>query len=227
MSDRLVMVFTTQRFGKWEENIASWGDVPFVLVDGIRPLTKAYQVGFERAIEKHPDCEILGYCHDDVTVFDPTWKQRVLAEFEDPEVGLVGFGGSTGHGNANIYRIPYSMEQVAREGTFMSNMVNAEQHGMRITDSREAKCLDGFAMFVRRSVLEKWGGWPQNECRYWCYDYMISCETRRQGKRIRVVGVSCEHTAPPEYRSYVIDEDCQAAHRWLYENYRDTFPARS
>lgn len=246
MSD-LVLVCPTQGFGRWEDNCASWGDVPKIAVIGIRPLTKAYQKGYEEALRMYPDCDILGFVHDDVTVYDPAWRERVLTEFDDPGVGLVGFGGSTGHGVPWIYQSPYAWEQVGRTGTFMSNMINAELHGSRIMGSREASVLDGFAMFVRRSVLDNadWnegsrgysvalgtevavptGGWPQDTpIAYWAYDYWLSCETRRQGMRVRVVGVYCEHTCPPEYRSYVVDEDCQAAHKWLYENYRDTFPA--
>jgi hypothetical protein len=244
MSD-LVLICPTQGFGKWEENHATWGeDTPKILVRGIRPLTKAYQTGYEEAKRTHPDADILGFVHDDVTVYDQNWRERVLAEFDDPQVGLVGFGGSTGHGVPWIYQSPYEWEQVGRTGVFMSNMINAEQHGARILGSREASVLDGFAMFVRRTVLDesnvnfydyegnknraalKVKGWPQSTpVDYWCYDYWLSCETRRQGLRARVVGVYCEHTCPPEYRSYVVEENCQEAHKWLYDNYRDTFPA--
>ena len=219
----LELVFPTQLYSNWEANRASWGtDIPIIDVVGVRPLTAAYQQGFERS-----SAPILGFVHDDVTCYDPQWKERVLHEFDDPQVGLVGFGGSTGHGDAQIYQTPYRWEQVAREGRFLSNMRNAELHGERMTGSAAACCLDGFAMFVRRAVLERSGGWPQGTpVSYWCYDYWLSCETRRQGFRIRVAGCDCTHTCPAEYRSYVIDEDCQAAHRWLYDNYRDTFPAR-
>lgn len=218
------LILPTLHFSRWQENKASWGDVPIIEVFDVRPLTSAYQAGFMQS-----SGDILGFVHDDVTCFDPDWQKRVLHEFEDPTVGLVGFGGSTGHGNAAIYQIPYEWHQVGREGQFMSNMVNAEQHGCRMTDAAEACCLDGFAMFVRREVLERsqFYGWPKEVpiC-YWGYDYWLSCEARRQGLKIVVVGVSCEHTCPAEYRSYVVDEDCQEAHKWLYENYRDTFPAR-
>lgn len=226
----LVLVCPTQGFGNWETNHASWGEgTPKIIVRGIRPLTKAYQTGYEKARDYYLESnDIIGFVHDDVTCLDPAWRERVLAEFDDPGVGLVGFGGSTGHGAANIYKVPYSWEQVGRNGNFMSNMVNAELHGERITGSREAAVLDGFAMFVRRDLLDNIGGWPRNTpVDYWCYDYWISCAARYCGLRIRVVGVYCEHTCPPEYRSYVVEEDCQAAHKWLYENYRDTFPARA
>ena len=214
------IVFTTQHYSNWKSNKASWGDVPIIEVVNIRPLTRAYNVGFVNC-----QTDILGYVHDDVTCYDSNWKERVLHEFDDPQVGLVGFGGTTGHGNPQIQSLPFEWHMVGRSGTFRSNMRNAEQHGERFTGVCDAGCLDGFAMFVRRSVLEESHGWPQDTpVKYWCYDYWISCETRKQGKKIRVVGVDCEHTCPSEYRSYVVEEDCQAAHRWLWENYRDTFP---
>jgi hypothetical protein len=240
----LVLVCPTQGFGKWEENHASWGEGQVkIVVRGIRPLTKAYQTGYEHAQKVYPNADILGFVHDDVTCLDPKWRDRVLAEFDDPQVGLVGFGGSTGHGVPWIYQSPYAWEQVGRTGEFMSNMINAELHGSRIMGSREASVLDGFAMFVRRSVLDNsgygdvaysvgsgthvvTGGWPiGTPIGYWIYDMWLSAETRRQGYRVRVVGVYCEHTCPPELRSYVIDEDCQEAHKWLYDNYRGVLPA--
>jgi hypothetical protein len=221
---KLTMIFCTQMYSKWRENLASWGKLDHqVLVVNQRPLTYAYQLGYEKA----RDADILGYVHDDVTCYDENWKEKVLAEFDDPAVGLVGFGGSSGHGDAEIYKKPYDWQQVGREGRFMSNLINAELHGSRINTPQDASFCDGFALFVRRKILDQAGGWPQGTpIAYWSYDMWISCETRRQGYKIRVVPVSCEHTCPVEYRSYIVDEDIRAAHKWLYDNYSDTFPAR-
>src|SRR5271165_1162238 len=117
---KLTIVFCTQMFGKWRQNWVSWGSLDNyhqILIVNVRPLTKAYQEGFEKAVESGAD--IIGFIHDDVTCYDPNWQERVLAGFDDPKVGLVGFGGSTGHGAADIYKTPYEWTQVAREGRFM------------------------------------------------------------------------------------------------------------
>jgi GT2 family glycosyltransferase len=85
--------------------------------------------------------------------------------------------------------------------------------------------LDGLAIFVRRSILDKWGGWPQGKAiSYWAYDYAICCEARRQGYRIRVVGVHCKHHASKS--PSMIPENWDAAHQELYDEYRDVLPAR-
>src|SRR5206468_896112 len=103
--------------------------------------------------------DIIAYFHDDLILHSTDWLDRVLKEFEDPKVGLVGFGGATRHGQPGLYRDPYDYKQLAR-GNFLSNMTDAENHGRRFTGSREVVVLDGFALIIRRSMLAEFGGWP-------------------------------------------------------------------
>jgi hypothetical protein len=101
---------------------------------------------------------VLAYIHDDVMIYEKGWDDRVLREFTDPTVGLVGFGGALGHGQPNLYRVPYHLPNLARQN-FMSNLRHAEVHGERFTGERDVAVLDGFALFVRREILDKVGGW--------------------------------------------------------------------
>lgn len=185
-----------------------------------RPLLEAYNT-----LLCELDSDVLALIHDDVVIHEQNWDLRVLKEFEDPTVGMVGFGGARGHGDPQMYKIPYEMNQFARRG-FMSNMRNAEAHGARFTGERDVAVFDGFALFIRRKILEKAGGWPDAEktgINYWCYDYWISMEVRRQGYRNRLVGVDCDHLGGKS-PSILPNEDIDKAHRWLYENYRDVMP---
>ena len=230
----------------------SWGGrVPVFLQDGKDGMLPAYQRGFEatearkvittEGLDDGHEFEYLAYLHDDVLLNDSTWPERVLAEFEDPAVGLVGFGGALGHGTSGLYRDPYDYKQLARED-FLSNMVDAENHGKRFTGSCEVAVLDGFALIVRREVLEKAGGWNAaiellsngnvNEPLHHCYDYWLSCITRRLGYRVRLVGVSCEHKGGSTYVKLGTGKresnwfQFLEAHRQIYDHFRDVLPAR-
>lgn len=184
-----------------------------------KAVLEAYQEAYEKTREP-----ILGLMHDDLMVYEHNWDLRVLKEFEDPTVGMVGFAGALRHGSPDLYKAPYELPQLGRFG-FRSNMRNAEHHGERFTGECDVAVLDGFAMFVRRPILEKVGGWPLGtDINYFCYDYWLSCEVRRQGYRIRLVGVDCDHLSGKTASMVQLKDDHAAAHKWLYEHSRDVLP---
>lgn len=204
------------------------GDIDIMIKDGHGGMLPAYQAGFEAA-QRHP---LLAFFHDDLLIHDETWVDRVLAEFEDPAVGLVGFGGALGHGSPSLYRDPYDYHQLARHD-FRSNMTDAENHGTRFTGSCDVAVLDGFALIVRRKILEKAGGWPlTTPIGYVCYDYWLSCMTRRLGYRIRLVGVPVTHLGGQTFVKLGIGKDPKhweqylASHRYIYDEFRDVLPWR-
>jgi len=198
------------------------------ITSGRYGMLTAFQHGFGATGE----FDILAYLHDDTIINVPNWAERVRKEFEDPTVGLVGFGGGTGHGTAGLYRTPYDYHQLARTG-FRSNMMDAENHGARFTGECDVAVLDGFALIVRREVLEKAGGWPLNTpIGYVCYDYWLSCMTRRLGYRIRLVGVPCQHLGGQTFVKLGIGKDPKhweqyiESHRYIYDEFKDVLPAR-
>ena len=169
---------------------------------------------------------ILSYIHDDVEIYEENWDLRVLKEFDDPKVGVVGFGGALGHGVPNLYHVPYYLPNLARQ-QFMSNMRSAEKHGSRFTGERDVVILDGYALFLRREILDKVGGWPVGKpYGYFLYSEWLCCEARRQGFRIRMVGVDSEHLGGRSSFSGLKD-NYEEAHRYLFENNRDVLPART
>ena len=209
--------------GSWEQCIRTWDQNslfrhPRYHVTG-KPMMQAYE-----QVYRNTSQEIIAYIHDDVSIFENTWDDRVLKQFEDPQVGLVGFFGATGHCLENLYSEPCKGQNFVRLGV-RSNMVDAEVHGERFTGECDVVVLDGLALFVRRKILDNAGGWPQNTAvSYWCYDYWLGLETRRQGYKIRLVGVNCQHHASKT--PSLINENWEAAHQYLYDNYRDVLPAR-
>ncbi len=205
----------------------SWGVEQSVFtINGGKGMLPAYQLGFEHT----EGTDVLAYLHDDVIISDPNWAMSVLMEFSNPMVGLVGFGGALGHGDPGMYKKPYTYQQLGRSH-FMSNMVDAENHGKRFTGSCDVAVLDGFALIVRREVLEKAGGWPiQSPIGYVCYDYWLSCMTRRLGYKIRLVGVPCQHLGGQTFVKLGVGKDPKHwqqyidSHRYIYDEFKDVLP---
>jgi len=221
----MVIAIATFEWSRWEECVASWNEKSYakypVAVAKRMDILDAYQ----RIFEEKPYADVIAYVHDDVIVNEQDWDLRVLKEFEDPSVGLVGFGGASQHGSGDMYKSPYGLCQLGRL-YFCSNMRNAEQHGERMTGVENSAVLDGFSIFVRRDVLVKAGGWPiGTPIGYFCYDMWISCMTRRHGYKIKTVGVACDHLGGqstglnPNLRI-----DFEGAHRYMYDNFQDVLP---
>ena len=205
------------------ECLTSW-NYP-ILITNETPILPAYQRAHDQV--RGPDV-IEGYVHDDLLVQDPTWHDRVLHEFDDPAVGVVGFGGARGHGYRDMYQKPFYYGNVGR-WDFMSNMRDAEDHGRRFTGSCDVATFDSFAMFARSSIIDAAGGWPvTSPITYWLREFWLTCSARRQGFRCRFVGVAVDHIViqRPEVnvRSYVLNSDSMAEHRWIYDNFKDVLP---
>lgn len=193
----------------------------------------SYQKMYEQAREKEFD--ILAYIHDDVYIREKGWDERVLKEFEDPTVGVVGFGGGLGHGTDDIYKTPYRLQQLARNG-YLSNVDDAEVHGYRFTSECDVAVLDGFSLVVRRSLLDRCGGWT-NSLQFHSYDYFICCMAHRLGYRVRCVGVRCHHlggrtSTTPQYQEWAEKQGMKDAevhrtsHDYIYKEFRDVLPWR-
>lgn len=203
-----------------------WSNPNVLIINGKNGMLDAYQYGYLCK----PETEILAYLHDDTIINEPGWVQRVLKEFEDPKVGLVGFGGALGHGTSGLYKVPYQYQQLART-CFMSNMVDAENHGERFTGACDVAVLDGFALIVRHEVLEKAGGWPIGTAiSYIGYDYWLCCMARRLGYLIRLVGIPCQHLGGQTFVKLGIGKDPSHwtqyldAHQYIYDEFKDVLP---
>ncbi len=222
----LEMIVATLWQPEWCRCVRSWADTaltdPLVRFFPGQELIRAYHRGFLRS-----PADVLGYVHDDVLIYDRSWDSRVLRQFFDPQVTIVGFAGALGHGHPNLYKGPYHLPHLARQ-SFMSNMRDAEKHGTRFTGERDVAVLDGFACFYRRSFLEEVGGWTgHGPIGYFLYTEFMCCMARRLGYKIRLVGVDCEHLGGKS-SGLKPDQvfDYEGEHAWLYKEFRDVLPAR-
>lgn len=209
----------------FDECRASWGtSVPVIVADGEQGMLPAY----EKAWRACPS-DILAFFHTDLLITEPDWHLRVLTEFNDPMVGLVGFGGSPQHGDSEMYRKPYELVQLAR-GRYYSNAEDAEIHGEQFTGSMDVAVLDGLALIVRRDLLERLDGWPINNIKFHCYDYWLCCATRRMGYNIRLVGVKFLHLGGRTTVALKKGDPVgnhEASHQWIYSEFADVLPFRA
>ncbi len=225
-----VVASLPQHHAKWDECVGSLGE-PVRIIDGSNGLLVAYQEGYETST-----ADVIAYIHDDVLVHDAGWRERVLKEFEDPTVGVVGFGGALGHGEDDIYKVPYKLTQLRRIG-YLSNTDDAELHGDRFKGECDVATVDGFAVVLRHTLLNLMGGWT----RYGIgpmhlYDYLGTLAAHRYGFLCRAVGISCLHyggmtATTAAYQKWADERGGDAkfhadGHRILYEEFRDCLPIR-
>lgn len=214
---KLEVISATLGQPRAEECAATWG-CPITWIRGL-PMMEAYQKGFEES-----KAAILVYAHDDLILREP-WQDRVLAFFEDESVGVVGLGGALVHGDPDLYKTPYKLQQLGR-GSYLSNSDDAEGCGERFDGSCEVAVAEGFFLAVRRKLLEKCGGWPHDKFPFHNYDYFISCSAHRHGYKVFMTGLRCLHLGGATSVGMKADDGKNhgPAHKWLYENFRDCLP---
>lgn len=223
---RMVLGIATRRWPGWAVSVDSWqgstqlGNLPYCIVFD-KDVIPAFQEIYEQT-----DQDIIALLHDDLLINEMGWDVRVLEQFRDATVGMVGFAGSLGHGTPNLYTSPYHLPNLARQN-FMSNMRDAEKHGARFTGARDVSVLDGMALFIRRPILDRVDGWKKAvPYGYYLYSEWICCEARRQGYRIRLVGVQVDHLGGRSSGHIAASPTYEEAHRYLWENNRDMLPYR-
>lgn len=172
---------------------------------------RAFRQGVD-ALLAQEEVEVIACLHDDLEIIEVGWDQRVLRHFDrQPSCGLAGFGGAIGLGDDDLYQKPYAPVQLARRG-FRSNLVDAEQHGVRSLFPERVACLDGFSQVGRREFWEGYvrdlGKKPEDrvarEQRPWTYldklgvvhhfyDGMLGCLAARYGWETWYLPIACRH----------------------------------
>jgi GT2 family glycosyltransferase len=192
----------------------------------------------ERIHLDHGGPWLLAFMHDDVVVQSP-WDQEAQEFFvQHPKCGMLGFGGAKGLGTRDLYKRPYQLQQLARID-FMSNMVDAENHGRRVTTSQQVAVLDGFCQIIRREAYEEVGGWKtvlDMGISFHMYDAAMACLMAEKGWEVWMLPISCVHhggrtSCSPAYDEWLcskgINGDLQVhqeAHRIIYDRFRNVLP---
>ena len=216
-----------------------FSDLSLVLHPTPIGVVPAYASACRRAAQQ--GAEILVCLHDDVRIDEDGWDLRILAWFDaHPQCLLTGFGGGKGLGSDDIYQVPYTPYQLARQD-FVSNLEDAEQHGRRVTDPTPIACTDGFSIIGRApwlaeslTYLERLG------VKHHMYDGALGGLCRRAGGEAWLIPVACKHfggRTAVESSAYHLWASQQAegsdhgfwtrAHELCYHDLRDVLPLRS
>ena len=214
----------------------------------VRPNTPDSNLGVTGSLQwlyEHTTAPVIAFFHSDLEIFEPWWDTRVLREFDDPSVGVVGFGGALQLGDDDLYKTPYRLTQLRRIN-YRSNTRDAETHGERFTGECDVATLDGFALVVRRELLDTWlhqrvpkneHGWPWRRYPFHNYDNALCVQAHRRGYLVRLVGIDCQHhggatsTSPEGQAHWQAQGTTDAkiheqSHRYLYEDGRGILPWR-
>lgn len=184
--------------------------------------------------KKHSAIDIVAFIHDDVTVHEPNWGARILAEFADPRVAIVGMGGAVGIGTPDIYKRPYHISQLQRVG-YRSNQRDWEVHGGHLDGAMDAAVVDGFFMAIRTSFLKEIDGWAGFPHAFHMYDAYVCLQAIKRGYKVRAVGIDVTHHGGGTSTSTAYAESCRARgttmerehsepHVFIYNHFRDLLP---
>jgi hypothetical protein len=186
--------------------------------------------------------DIIAFCHDDIEVYDD-WALMISTMFERrDDAGVIGMHGAKGLGAEDIYRTKYQLGQLARYNP-MSNMVDAEQHGKRVSVPCELATVDGFFIAVRTKTYYEVGGWEAclaDNIPFHMYDSWMAMAAREHGYRTFLAPVNCRHFGgttevgmAKEYEKWAIENgfhDASAVHTEghfaFYERFRGQLPIR-
>lgn len=210
------------------------------IVDDYLGVVPAFAEGFQIAMDA--GAEIICCFHDDLKIHDPDWDKKVEALFTShPDCWLAGFGGALGVGREGMYDQDYDPMTLARH-SFGSDMDNAESHGERWFSPRQVAVLDGFSLICRVSQLFR--GNPFRELAelgivHHVYDVALGAMVQRAGKETWCLPIACHHAGgrtavlDEGYLAWAKEKDPEgdqgfwlAAHRIVYDEYKDVLPFR-
>ena len=86
----MVLERAHKAIGDWRAMMAKPAEHEYIVVDNSetnRGVLTSMQEGYEKA-----GSPIIAFIHDDVDINEENWDVRVESEFNDPSVGVVGFG---------------------------------------------------------------------------------------------------------------------------------------
>lgn len=136
--------------------------------------------------------DLLMLLHTDCFIFEKDWDKRVRGYFDEiPKLGIAGFFGAQGC-LPNGGRLQDVQLQGQMSG--LSNMLEAEIHGMRMKeDWRACAIFDSFAMILSMEMLRTGRGFDNQYKWHHYYDRDISLESLRRGFKNIVVNVPNHH----------------------------------
>jgi hypothetical protein len=136
--------------------------------------------------------ELVAVIHNDVYIYEKNWDRRVIKTFQAIEsLGSLGFFGASGCGH-----IGERLQDVEKAGQMsgISNLLEAEQHGIRLRDDWvPAAILDGLAMVFNMEMIKKGGGLDLKYQFHHLYDRELPLMSLALGYKNVVLNIPCHH----------------------------------
>jgi hypothetical protein len=203
----------------------------------------ALGVGLEITTSTAAEDDVIACFHDDLRIaltYDHGWDLDVMSHFSDhPECGLAGFFGAYGLGRDDIYKTAYDPMQLVRQDC-ISNMKDAEAHGVRETSARRVAVLDGFSQIMRAPFArDAMHMLKRSGIKHHAYDAALGALAARHGFETWMIPVECRHlggqtaVGDPGYQDWARERNPEgdqgfwkAAHEWVYKEFMDVLPIR-
>lgn len=177
---------STENVYQFATNYLKPGELNYIRNDENVGTVKGMQQIYENATG-----DVIAVFHNDVLLYEYGWNERVMRLFEDdPKLGMVALFGAAG------CMINGGRVQVREDGgtmAGMSNMLEAEIHGARISEPHAIAIPDGFGMIFRKEMLDKGNGFDQRYSYHHLYDRDIGLESLRRGYHNMVIDIPCHH----------------------------------
>ena len=140
-----------------------------------RGLIQALNLGWRLA-----EGEFVCFIHNDTEMLDPRWLEKLIAACEGEAVGLVGL---------------YGAKRLRRDGRYVGRTIvhSLDEAPTLTTSTTEVAVVDGACLFLRRTLLEKLGGFDEAYGFFHGYDRDLSFQVRQAGYRCLVVNARYRH----------------------------------
>ncbi len=177
--------------------------------------------------------DLIACLHDDLRIDALVWARTIEEFFEDhPACVLAGFGGAYGVGSPSwdYSERPENGDQLVAalaRHDFISNMQDAEAHGLRIKIPQRVAVLDGFSLIGRASFMaQAFEKLERAGLVHHGYDTAISLMTllERQAHEVWMLPIPCHHhggmsaVAMPQYHEALRAEGTSDAEQWMHSH---------
>ena len=140
--------------------------------------------------------DVIVFTHNDVEFFEKNWDLKVLKAFEENEnAGIIGAYGAKGIGTFDIYKTPYKMHQLARNGNVSNCRMDKEVHGFRNLENEfeNVAVFDGFFMAIKKELLDKTKGFSDILPSHHNYDNLICIQSLENKYENIVISLDLNH----------------------------------
>lgn len=166
-----------------EPSLKRHGLGPVITRYGQRSIFDAYDSMLDEAVVQHQDLERVAFIHEDVYVQDPGLEDRMREALGDPEVGLVGVVGGSGHREMSWWKTSDRQGHV-RHATHTDDF----SRGIH-----EVGTVDGLIMVVSPTVARRVRMDGRRYPGFHGYDSELCALVRETGLRVIVADLDVFH----------------------------------